>query len=435
MRSVWILGLPFLLALSGAVAAPQPAVAYDHDYEYCEEDDLGSDVAVRYFRDDLGPHGRWFRVPRYGWAWRPYGVAADWRPYTRGRWIDTDYGWTWVSDEPWGWAPYHYGRWAWDEQYDGWIWIPGRCWSPAWVDWREGDGYLGWAPLPPAAVWRPGVGIPTRTIVIEPRHYCFVETRRVVEPHVDRFAAPPARNVTIIRNTTNVTNYTIVNNRIANRSVREETVERATGRPLPRYPVAEVESAAPRTFHVRPETHERAPSVTVREAPPPATDQRGSMDRDRRDRQDRQDRMDTQRERAANERANAERLQDEQRRREESRALEAAHERDRARQQEALQRQEIERHGQELRQRENLQRSREAAQQETMRREQIERAREGAEHKAREDAMRRQQAEAQHHVAPQPQRQPPVQVPAQPSQPQHHLPLPVIPGQPPAAHD
>jgi hypothetical protein len=421
MRSVWILGLPFLLALSGAVAAPQQAAAYDGDSEYCENDDLGSEVAVRYFRDDLGPHGRWFRVPRYGWAWRPYGVAAHWRPYTRGRWIDTDYGWTWVSDEPWGWAPYHYGRWAWDEQNDGWIWIPGRCWSPAWVDWREGDGYLGWAPLPPAAVWRRGVGIPTRTIVIEPRHYCFVETRRVIEPHVERFAAPPARNVTIIRNTTNVTNYTIVNNRIANRSVREETVERATGRPLPRYPVTEVESAAPRAFHARPETHERAPSVTVREAPPPAVERHGAVGMVR-DRRDRRDRIDAQRERAAIEQTNAERMQDEQRRRE------------------AVQRQEMERQGQELRRRDALERTREAARQETMRREQIERAREGAAHGAREDAIRRQQAEARHPVAPQPpapqsQRLPPIHAPAQPPQPQHQPALPFGAGQAAAGHD
>jgi hypothetical protein len=263
-------------------------------------------------------------------------------------------------------------------------------------------------------VWRRGVGIPTRSIVIEPRHYCFVETRRIVEPHVDRFAAPPARNVTIIRNTTNVTNYTVVNDRIANRSVREETVERATGRPLPRYPVAEVESASPRAFHARPESDERSPSVSVREAPPV-------------------------------ERTNTERIRDErdrERRREElERSREAAHQRDADRQREALQRQEIERHGQELRRPEDLSRSREAAHQETMRGEQIER--EGAAHRAREDAMRRPQAEAQHPaapqpLAPQPQRQPPSrtvpQAHAVPQPPQRPA-LPFGAGQAPAGHD
>jgi hypothetical protein len=300
---------------------------------------------------------------------------------------------------------------------------------------REGDGYVGWAPLPPAAVWRRGYGIPTRTIVIEPRHYCFVEARRVVEPHVDRYVAPPDRNQTILYNTTNVTHYTIVNHRVANHSIGEKTIERATGRPLPRYPVAEVESAAPRAFPARPDKpgsavmrvepsdrNGRPPHASVREAPPPAAEpgRPTRMDRDRSDQVDR--------ERAAVERRNAARLQDERRRQDESRALEAAHERDREREREALQRQQTERQGQELRRRQELERSREAARQQAMQREQIERVREGAEHKAREDAIRRQQAEAQRHPPPQPQRQPLGSV--QSIQPQHQPPLPVAPGQP-----
>ena len=84
-----------------------------------EKDDLGSDVTVAYFRDDLAPYGRWFQVPTYGWAWRPYNVATNWEPYTVGRWLYTDYGWTWVSDEPWGRSPYHYGRRLWDDRYGG----------------------------------------------------------------------------------------------------------------------------------------------------------------------------------------------------------------------------------------------------------------------------------------------------------------------------
>jgi hypothetical protein len=96
-----------------------------------EDDDLGSDVTAGYFRDDLAPYGEWIRVPTYGWAWRPYDVDANWRPYTRGRWVDIDYGWTWAADEPWGWAPYHYGRWYSDPRYGGWVWVPGRRWAPA----------------------------------------------------------------------------------------------------------------------------------------------------------------------------------------------------------------------------------------------------------------------------------------------------------------
>ena len=72
-----------------------------------------------------------------------------------GRWVYTEeWGWYWVSDEEeadWGWVAFHYGRWAHDRRL-GWFWVPGDEWAPAWVDWRRGDDYVGWAPLPPDEV-------------------------------------------------------------------------------------------------------------------------------------------------------------------------------------------------------------------------------------------------------------------------------------------
>jgi hypothetical protein len=62
----------------------------------------------------------------------------------------SDQGWTWLSDEPYGWATYHYGRWYQDSEI-GWAWVPGNDWAPAWVSWQEGNDYVGWAPLPPGA--------------------------------------------------------------------------------------------------------------------------------------------------------------------------------------------------------------------------------------------------------------------------------------------
>ncbi len=64
--------------------------------------------------------------------------------HPHGYWALTDYGNTWVSDYPWGWAAFHYGRWHFDKYY-GWEWIPGHVWGPAWVSWRHGGGYYGWA--------------------------------------------------------------------------------------------------------------------------------------------------------------------------------------------------------------------------------------------------------------------------------------------------
>lgn len=96
----------------------------------------------------LSAHGKWVEVGSYGRCWHPAGVVVGWRPYCTGEWVWTDCGWYWESDEPWGWACYHYGYWVEDPVY-GWVWVPGVEWAPAWVSWRVGGGYIGWAPLPP----------------------------------------------------------------------------------------------------------------------------------------------------------------------------------------------------------------------------------------------------------------------------------------------
>ncbi len=80
--------------------------------------------------------------------WRPYGTRVDWRPYVDGRWVYTRFGWTWVSDYEWGWAAFHYGSWL-NLNGFGWMWLPGTIWAPAWVTWRIGVGYVGWAPWSP----------------------------------------------------------------------------------------------------------------------------------------------------------------------------------------------------------------------------------------------------------------------------------------------
>ena len=109
-------------------------------------------------RAPLAPYGGWVRVQGPGWVWYPYSVPAAWRPYSYGRWVYTDYGWTWASDESFGWAVYHYGRWYADPDY-GWVWAPGTEWGPAWVAWHEGGGYVGWAPLPWQVAWHAGIGL------------------------------------------------------------------------------------------------------------------------------------------------------------------------------------------------------------------------------------------------------------------------------------
>jgi hypothetical protein len=179
------------------------------------------------FADELQPMGVWVDIPEYHHCWRPRGVARDWRPYTVGHWVYTDYGWTWASDEAFGDICFHYGSWV-EDPSNGWCWVPGRAWAPAWVAWRFGDEDCGWAPLPP----RFCTGLrPITTVdveVIPAAQFCFVPSNRLLEPRLDRQVLPRAQNVTIIRKTVNVTNISISNHMVVNKSVDVRRVESIT---------------------------------------------------------------------------------------------------------------------------------------------------------------------------------------------------------------
>ncbi len=120
--------------------------------------------------DDLDDYGEWRNVPDYGNVWFPTGVAAGWAPYRFGHWAWIEpWGWTWVEDEPWGFAPFHYGRWA--EVGGGWCWVPGPVvvrpvYAPALVAFVGGPrfsmslsigggGGVAWFPLGPREVYVP----------------------------------------------------------------------------------------------------------------------------------------------------------------------------------------------------------------------------------------------------------------------------------------
>ena len=202
-------------------------------------------VDTSIFYDDLAPYGDWFWLDNHGWCWSPYGVPVGWEPYTDGHWVFTDFGLTWVSDWDWGWAPFHVGRWMYAPYY-GWVWIPGTEWAPAWVVWRYGPGWCGWAPMPPQAHWRPGIGIDFGgidiDIIIQPYWWRFVEENYLLHPQVHERFLPPARNVTIIKTTRHVTNYTILENHVINNSISIQQLEKGTGRPVSRYRIVDADS-------------------------------------------------------------------------------------------------------------------------------------------------------------------------------------------------
>lgn len=149
-------------------------------------------VTMEVFESGLADHGEWVTSARHGRVWRPLRVAASWQPYLYGEWVWTGGGWFWLTDEPWGWATYHYGRWAYDAEL-GWIWVPGFVWAPAWVAWRVCDGFVGWAPLYPGdAVWW------VDAYPLVPAHWIFVETRVFVGVRVEVVAVSRARTARLV---------------------------------------------------------------------------------------------------------------------------------------------------------------------------------------------------------------------------------------------
>ena len=150
---------------------------------------------------DLGDYGAWSQVPEYGPVWYPSGVAVGWVPYRLGHWAWIEpWGWTWVGTEPWGFCPYHYGRWALIGAR--WGWVPGPVavvpwYAPALVAFVGGGGFslsigfgsggvAAWFPLGPSDPFIPWY------------HYQGNYIRQV--------------NITNVRNVTNITNITNTTN-------------------------------------------------------------------------------------------------------------------------------------------------------------------------------------------------------------------------------
>ena len=189
------------------------------------------------FYEPLTTHGRWEVVGRHGRVWIPGGVETDWRPYSDGYWQHTDAGWYWASSEPWAWATYHSGRWDVSPQF-GWFWVPQTQWSPAWVSWHSGGGYIGWAPLYPAATFARGGSMEIDMRVISPRAFVFVQERQFLQPV--RRSTVVIHNPTIINQTVNITNARIVNHTVFNGGPSTPVIERVSGQKLQAVPAREL---------------------------------------------------------------------------------------------------------------------------------------------------------------------------------------------------
>jgi hypothetical protein len=127
--------------------------------------------------EDLDANGTWSNDPTYGEIWVPHvAQSGSWAPYQQGQWSwIAPWGWTWQDDAAWGFAPFHYGRWA--HVGRSWAWVPGPrvaarqpVYSPALVAFVGGGGNkwnvnlavggaaaagIAWFALAPGEAWRP----------------------------------------------------------------------------------------------------------------------------------------------------------------------------------------------------------------------------------------------------------------------------------------
>jgi hypothetical protein len=127
--------------------------------------------------EELDRYGNWDQNSEYGALWYPRGVAVGWAPYSTGHWAYVrPWGWTWVDDAPWGFAPFHYGRWVYHRSR--WGWAPGArvvrpVYAPALVAWVGGPNVsvsinigggpaVGWFPLAPREVYVPSYRVSPR---------------------------------------------------------------------------------------------------------------------------------------------------------------------------------------------------------------------------------------------------------------------------------
>jgi hypothetical protein len=207
-------------------------------YQYVSPDMIGA--------ADLDDYGDWQPANQdnqgYGAVWYPRSVPAGWTPYSNGHWAwVAPWGWTWVEAEPWGFAPFHYGRWA---NFGGrWGWVPGPprsafggdvrpIYSPALVAFVGGGGgglsgvigaIAAWFPLGPRESYQPWYHA-------SPAYCNRVNVTNIYTTNVTEIHNTYINKTVNVYNTTNVTNITYVNRTVATVVVPQSAL--ASGRPI-----------------------------------------------------------------------------------------------------------------------------------------------------------------------------------------------------------
>ena len=243
------------------------------DSDFTESDEDLLTVNYKQFYDELAPHGEWVQVNakdlgldlksegesgslmndllgikntyaddfNFGmfFVWKPSpdlavtvsaGEPAVYTPYTNGQWVNTNDGWYFKAPTPYEETTCHYGRWAYSPAL-GWVWLPGRVWSPAWVQWRENDNYIAWAPVPPSVYIVNNVLTP---VVVNENRYVIVEKRHFIEPSVYkyRYFYKENKNKIMIKEMTKVDGVMIKNKTVINKGPDPISIEKITGKKI-----------------------------------------------------------------------------------------------------------------------------------------------------------------------------------------------------------
>jgi hypothetical protein len=164
--------------------------------------------------EDLDDYGDWRDDSNYGHVWFPTRVSAGWAPYREGHWDwISPWGWTWVDDASWGYAPYHYGRWV--TVGGRWGWVGGPVdvvpvYAPALVVFLGAGGIgfggnVGWFPLGPREVYVPSYNVSRG----------YMNRVNISNTTVNNTTITNVYNTTIVNRSTNITNVVYQNRNVA----------------------------------------------------------------------------------------------------------------------------------------------------------------------------------------------------------------------------
>jgi flagellar biosynthesis GTPase FlhF len=225
-----------ILSGTDSLNADIEALADNDEFDnWCNERDLREEHAAsrRYVSDDvigyedLDDYGGWRPDPQYGNVWFPHVAVVDWAPYRYGHWAwISPWGWTWVDDAPWGFAPFHYGRWV--SVRGAWGWVPcpppvvavgyvRPVYAPALVAWVGGPHFgfggagavavgvnVGWFPLGPREVYVPSY----------PVSRAYVNRVNISNTTVNQTVVNNYYNTTIVNKNINVNEVKYVNQNV-----------------------------------------------------------------------------------------------------------------------------------------------------------------------------------------------------------------------------